>query len=123
MKEVKCEVEGCDKVFTKQSGYNQHIVKIHGHLKKSKHFCPICKQVLNASDSQFKAHCKQCSKESMNKEQKMIQCEVCKKECKNLKSYTVHKMFHDARNLVKINDDSGSKKAPIFSGKGPVSLI
>lgn len=119
VKEVKCEVEGCSKIFTKQSGYNQHIVKIHGHLKKSKKYCPICKQYLNASESQFKTHCKQCSKESMKKEQ-TIECEICNKKCKNLKSYVVHKMFHDARNLVKVNDKSGSKKAPIFSGKGPV---
>lgn len=119
VKEVKCEVEGCSKIFTKQSGYNQHIVKIHGHLKKSKKYCPICKQYLNASESQFKNHCKQCSKESMKKEQ-IIECEICNKKCKNLKSYVVHKMFHDARNLVKVNDESGSKKAPIFSGKGPV---
>lgn len=119
VKEVKCEVEGCTKVFTKQSGYNQHIVKIHGHLKKSKHFCPICKQVLNVSEAQFKIHCKQCSKESSNKEQPII-CEICNKECKNLKSYVVHKMFHDARNIVKVNDESGSKKAPVFTGKGPV---
>ncbi|KAG5680452.1 hypothetical protein PVAND_009960 [Polypedilum vanderplanki] len=119
VKEVKCEVDGCEKVFTKQSGYNQHIMKIHGRLKRSKHFCPICKQVLNVSEIQFKQHCKQCSKDSNNKEQ-IIECEICKKKCKNIKSYVVHKMFHDAKNIVKVIDDNGSKKAPVFSGKGPV---
>lgn len=78
VKEVKCEVKGCEKVFTKQSGYNQHIVKIHGHMKLSKHFCAICKQVINASDIQFKEHRKQCYKEFSSKEQ-IIECEVCKK--------------------------------------------
>jgi hypothetical protein len=120
VKELKCEVEGCDRVFTKQSGYNQHIVRIHGHVKQSKHFCPFCKQVLHTSENQFKIHCKQCSKELISKEQKVIRCEVCQKECKNLKSYTVHKMFHDARNLVKINDKS-SITEPIYASKGPVS--
>jgi hypothetical protein len=86
VKEVKCEVDGCEKIFTKQSGYNQHIVKIHGHMKTSKHFCAICKQVINSTDEQFKQHRKQCSKELLTKEQ-VIECEICKKV--KFKNYSI----------------------------------
>lgn len=113
-KEIKCQLEGCSKVFTKKSGYMQHIVKVHNHLRVLKHFCPLCKQVIVASETQFKKHCKHCNKELSSKEQ-IIECEVCKKKCKNLKSYTVHKMFHDSRNLAKIqsNDGNGPKNQPL----------
>lgn len=116
VRQVQCEVEGCEKMFTKQSGYSQHIMKVHGHLKMSKHFCPLCKQVIVVSDTQFKQHCKQCNKE-FSKKQQNIECEICKKQCKNLKSYTVHKMFHDSRNLIKNSDGSASLFGSV---KGPV---
>lgn len=117
VKELKCEVEGCEKIFTKQSGYNQHIVKIHGHMKMAKHFCAICKEVIYSTDDQFKQHRRVCNKEFLNKNQ-TIECEICKKQCKNLKSYTVHKIFHDGRNISKSSDEGSPKK--ISSRKGPV---
>lgn len=115
MKEVKCEVEGCDKFFNKLSGYNTHVVKVHGLLKTSKHFCPICKNVVMSTENQFKMHCRQCNKESEKKDSdNPIECEVCQKRCPNLKSYTVHKLFHDARNLV-----TGERHSAGYSLKGP----
>lgn len=118
MKEVKCEVDGCGKVFNKLSGYNTHVVKVHGLLKTSKHFCPICKNVIMSTENQFKLHCRQCNKESEKKDSdNPIECEVCKKKCPNLRSYTVHKLFHDTRNLIVSVGDKGN--SGLYS-KGPV---
>lgn len=117
MKEVKCEVEGCDKFFNKLSGYNTHVVKVHGLLKTSKHFCPICKNVIMSTENQFKLHCRQCNKESQKKDSDYpIECEICKKKCPNLKSYTVHKLFHDNRNLIGMSEKGSLALYP----KGPV---
>lgn len=117
VKEVKCEFDGCDKYFNKLSGYNTHVVKVHGLLKTSKHFCPICKNVIMSTEYQFKLHCRQCNKESERKvSDNPIECEICKKRCPNLKSYTVHKLFHDTRNLVGLTEKGGVG----FGTKGPV---
>lgn len=114
---MKCEVEGCDKRFNKLSGYNTHVVKVHGLLKTSKHYCPICKSVTMSTENQFKLHCRQCNKESEKKDSDHpIECEICKKKCQNLKSYTVHKLFHDTRNLIGASSD---KSSSLYS-KGPV---
>lgn len=117
VKEVKCEFDSCDKYFNKLSGYNTHVVKVHGLLKTSKHFCPICKNVVMSTDNQFKLHCRQCNKDSEKKNSdNPIECEICKKRCPNLKSYTVHKLFHDTRNLV----GAGEKGISGMFAKGPV---
>lgn len=115
MKEVKCEVEGCEKYFNKLSGYNTHVVKVHGILKTSKHYCAMCKNVIMSTDNQFKQHRRQCNRDSEKKNaDRPIECEVCKKKCPNLKSYLVHKLFHDTRNLVGANDKC------VINSKGPV---
>lgn len=117
-KEVKCEVEGCDKSFNKLSGYNTHVVKVHGLLKTTKHFCPYCKNVIMTTENQFKAHCRQCNKDLERKDtENPIVCEICMKKCPNLKSYTVHKMFHDSRNLIgtaKSNNNLSTQKGPVI---------
>lgn len=117
MKEVKCEVEGCSKFFNKLSGYNTHVVKVHGLLKTARHFCPICRNVVMATENTFKQHYRQCNKDSERKDSdNPIECEVCKKKCPNLKSYTVHKLFHDSRNLIGLSE----KKNASLGTKGPV---
>lgn len=117
VKEVKCEVEGCSKFFNKLSGYNTHVVKVHGLLKTARHFCPICRNVVMATENTFKQHFRQCNKDSERKDSdNPIECEVCKKKCPNLKSYTVHKLFHDSRNLIGLTE----KKNASLGTKGPV---
>lgn len=115
MKEVKCEVEGCDKLFNKLSGYNTHVVKVHSLLKTSKNFCPICKNVIMATENQFKLHRRKCVKESeKNDSETPIECEICTKLCPNLKSYTVHKLFHDSKKLI------GNERGGLNLSKGPL---
>jgi THAP domain len=115
VKEVKCEVDGCDKLFNKLSGYNTHVVKVHSLLKTSKNFCPICKNVIMATENQFKLHRRKCVKDSeKNDSETPIECEICKKLCPNLKSYTVHKLFHDSKKLI------GNERGGLNLSKGPL---
>jgi predicted aldo/keto reductase-like oxidoreductase len=73
-----------------------------------------------ATENQFKLHYRQCNKESDKKDSdNPIECEICKKKCPNLKSYTVHKLFHDTRNLIGTtvkgnNNTTTSSKGPVI---------
>lgn len=70
-----------------------------------------------STDFQFKVHFRHCHKESEKKDSDHpIECEICKRKCPNLKSYTVHKLFHDTRNLIDTNDKSFIS----LNAKGPV---
>jgi hypothetical protein len=87
-------------------------------MKTTKHFCPICKNVIMSTESNFKQHYRQCNKESEKKDSdNPIACEICNKKLPNLKSYMVHKLFHDSRNLIGASENASSKvysKAPVI---------
>jgi hypothetical protein len=99
-KKVKCEVDGCETVFTSQSGYNQHTYHRHGLPKISKRFCPACKTSFQMNAIQFDRHCRQCTKEN-DFDDKPIKCKLCEKICDNIRIYAAHRMIHETRDLKK----------------------
>jgi Zinc finger, C2H2 type len=112
VKQVRCEVVGCTKVFTMQSGYNNHVQRIHGLPKTGKHFCPCCSICFQMTALKFDEHCAKCVKEKEYKEQP-LECDTCKKVFNTLQSFSAHKMFHDTENLpVTISNKDGVPLVP-----------
>lgn len=94
-KELTCEVQNCGKIFTKLSGFNAHITKVHKLPKMSRLYCSSCRFSSVTTEEDFKEHCRLCEK-SAEKEiyETSVTCETCGKHCPTMKSYSVHVMFH-----------------------------
>lgn len=108
VKERSCDVTNCGKIFTSHKGYAIHIVRFHGMPKICAHYCPGCKTYYQMNAFDFQEHTKSCEN-NKGASEVPIKCEICKKICKNLETYTAHKLFHATEKLIESVDENGVK--------------
>lgn len=108
VKEITCDIPNCGKRFTKLSGFNSHIRKLHKLPKLARYFCKFCKLSKTTTEEEFNAHCRKCEAIAIKALDNPVTCETCGKVCLNPKAFAIHMMFHKTGNKS-FDEDSSAK--------------
>lgn len=98
VKDIKCQFPSCGKLFTKLSGFNSHITKLHKLPKIKRQYCSYCKLSKSTTEEEFKEHNKKCEKNAKSHVEVPVKCESCGKVCPTSRAFAIHMMFHTTGN-------------------------